>query len=31
MEDTHRSDTNKRRKGSGKNTVRERRLKVKDA
>lgn len=30
MEDTHRSHTNKR-KGSGKNTVRERRLKVKDA
>lgn len=30
MEDTHRSHTNKR-KGSGKNTVRERRLKVIDA
>ena len=31
MDDICRSDTNKRRKGSGKNTVRERRPKVKDA
>lgn len=31
MADTCSGDTNKRRKGSGKNTVRERRPKVKDA
>lgn len=31
MVDTCSGDTNKRRKGSGKNTVRERRPKVKDA